>query len=143
MHKWVISIKVLRAVWKVNTIVYSQLYLRQNYNKLPAYYGQYSSSCFKRLFEEGGKKKKKQEKKKKNIQELISDVKTMPSVCLSSEKSELKTEWKEVLNEVPSSPPYPPTTADKNVSQLNICKWSKKKSTDMECLFVLFWLKIS
>lgn len=29
MHKWVISIKVLRAVWKVNTIVYSQLYLRQ------------------------------------------------------------------------------------------------------------------
>lgn len=29
MHKWVISIKVLRAVWKVNTRVYSQLYLRQ------------------------------------------------------------------------------------------------------------------
>lgn len=29
MHKWVISIKVLRAVWKVNTIEYSQLYLRQ------------------------------------------------------------------------------------------------------------------
>lgn len=28
-NKWVISIKVLRAVWKVNTIVYSQLYLRQ------------------------------------------------------------------------------------------------------------------
>lgn len=29
MHKWVISIKVLRAVGKVNTRAYSQLDLRQ------------------------------------------------------------------------------------------------------------------
>lgn len=62
MHKWVISIKVLRAVWKVNTIVYSQLYLRQTttnfqliMDNIPVVV---SNSCLKK------KKKPKQTKKK-------------------------------------------------------------------------------
>lgn len=75
MHKWVISIKVLRAVWKVNTI--QSVIFEANYNKLPAYYGQYSSSCFKQLFE-----------KKKKIQELISEADKLPSMSLASEGTE-------------------------------------------------------
>lgn len=49
-----------------------------NDNKLPAYYGQYSSS-FKQLFEEEEKKK---------IQELISDADELPSMPLASERIE-------------------------------------------------------
>lgn len=75
MHNWVISIKVLRAVWKVNTIVYSQLHLRQTttnfqliVDNIPVVV---SNSCLK---------------KKKKIQELISDAdRKLPSVSLASE----------------------------------------------------------
>lgn len=78
MHEWVISIKVLRAVWKVNTIAYSQLYLRQattNFqlivDNIPVVV---SNSCLK--------------EKKKKIQELISDADTMlASLPLVSEQT--------------------------------------------------------
>lgn len=78
MHKWVISIKVLRAVWKVNTIGYSQLYLRQTttdfqliMDNIPVVV---SNSCLK--------------KKKKKIQELISEADNLPSMFLASEQIE-------------------------------------------------------
>lgn len=82
MHKWVISIKVLRAVWKVNTIVYSQFYLRQTttnfqliMDNIPVVV---SNSCLK----------------KKKIQELISDADKLPSVFLAVSK--LKTNRKHI-----------------------------------------------
>lgn len=77
MHKWVISIKVLRAVWKVNTTVYSQLYLRQmttNFQLIMDNIPVVSNSCLK--------------KKKKKIQELISDADELPSMSLASERIE-------------------------------------------------------
>lgn len=76
MHKWVISIKVLRAVWKVNTIVYSQLYLRQTttnfqliMDNIPVVV---SNSCLK------------EKNKTKKIQELIGDADKLPSVFVAS-----------------------------------------------------------
>lgn len=78
MHKWVISIKVLRAVWKVHTTVYSQLYLRQmttNFQLIMDNIPVVSNSCLKK-------------KKKKKIQELISDADELPSMPLASERIE-------------------------------------------------------
>lgn len=83
MHKWVISIKVLRAVWKVNTIAYSQLDSRQtttNFqliaDNIPVVV---SNSCLK--------EKKKQNNKTKT-QELISDSDTkLASMSLAREQT--------------------------------------------------------
>lgn len=69
MHKWIISIKVLRAVWKINTLVYSQGYQRRTainfqliMDNIPVVVSNY---CLK---------------KKKKIQELISDSERLQSV---------------------------------------------------------------
>lgn len=76
MHKWIISIKVLRAVWKINTLVYSQGYWRRTainfqliMDNIPVVVSNY---CLK----------------KKKIQELISDSERLQSVFPAKERLE-------------------------------------------------------